>query len=114
MFGDWGYCSPREDEQSQRYEDFLSAVGSSKVAIVEVGAGTAVPTVRGACQRQGRRDGATLIRINLEDAAVPSGGVSISLGALDALTLIDEELRRVGWVETAPGAGAAPGSQRRL
>lgn len=99
MFGDWGYCSPREGEQKKRYEAFLARAKLERLVVLEVGAGSSVPTVRACCERQGRRPGAQLIRINLEDATVPKGGISIQMGALDAISLLDEQLRKMGWVE---------------
>ena len=64
--------------------------------VVEVGAGTAVPTIRFACEglvdpSRGYRQ-ATLVRINLEQSLVPSSLNAIGIGghgALEAIRKID-------------------------
>jgi len=99
MFGDFGVNTNRIDEQSRRFQAWSKSVPQdAKLAIVEIGAGRAVPTIRNVAERTARSfSNASLVRINLEDAAVPPGcgarRVSIDdLGALAALTAIDELL----------------------
>lgn len=87
MFGDAGWDSAREDEQSRRFEKWLANAG--KIAIVECGAGTAVPTVRMTSERLVRAIGASLIRINVREPRVPVGEIGLSMGALDGLRAID-------------------------
>ena len=74
------------------------ARGGTSFLIVEVGAGTAVPTIRHAAVSEWKaRPDATLVRINLETWSVPARGeeerkraVSVGgLGALEALERID-------------------------
>jgi NAD-dependent SIR2 family protein deacetylase len=93
MFGDWGWDSSRSDAQQRRLRSWLSLVADSRVVVVESGAGTAIPTVRLYCQdAAGRLDG-TLIRINPREPEVPPGHISLPIGALEALTRIDRQLR---------------------
>ena len=67
----------------------------TKLAVVEVGAGLAVPTVRRIAEQAARKFAcATLVRVNLDDFQVPKAlgerGISVGgLGALDALSRID-------------------------
>lgn len=89
MFGDGGWDSAREDEQSRRFERFLA--GAGKLAIVECGAGTAVPTVRMTGERLARVLNASLIRINVREPAVPAGHIGLALGALEGLRSIDAQ-----------------------
>lgn len=44
MFNDWGWLPYRKQQQSMRMGEWLNR--SSNAVIIEIGAGTAVPTVR--------------------------------------------------------------------
>lgn len=95
MFGDWSYLGDRNDEQRCRLDEWLAERESERIAIVELGAGTAVPTVRLFSENVGRNvSSARLIRINVREPEVPrSTDRGIAVGALEALTRIDEILR---------------------
>jgi hypothetical protein len=75
----------RMTAQVDRYEAWLSQLHGAKLAVIECGAGLAVPTVRYECERRG----GLLIRINPRESAVPLRSISLPLGALDALRHID-------------------------
>jgi NAD-dependent SIR2 family protein deacetylase len=92
MFGDWGWDSSHSEAQEARLSAWLSSLHGSSLVIVECGAGTAIPTVRLACERIAERQGGTLIRINPRESMVPSGHISLPQGALEALAAIDERL----------------------
>jgi NAD-dependent SIR2 family protein deacetylase len=96
MFGDRGWDSSLTEQQEARLEAWLSTVRSAKapLVVIELGAGTGVPTVRRTSERLADGEGATLIRINVREPLVPAGHLGISQGALSALTAIDEHLRR--------------------
>ena len=87
MFGDQSWISDRTDHQTTRLWDWLREVDydGKKLAIIECGAGTAVPTVRLTCENLVQRYGATLIRINPREPNVPPGEISIPLPAGEAL-----------------------------
>lgn len=92
MFDDYGWCSRRTDAQEQRYEEWLRGVDYESLVIVELGAGSAVPTVR----RHGEylaRLGAKLVRINPREPQVPPGQIGLPLGASQGLAAIDAQLR---------------------
>jgi len=70
------------------------------VAVVEIGAGTAIPTVRVTSEAVASRCNGALIRINPRDNHIPAGmdeamSVSVATGCLDAVTRIDAELRQL-------------------
>ena len=44
MFGDGTWIPERSEEQYTRYQRWLSEIGHGKLAVIELGAGTAVPT----------------------------------------------------------------------
>ena len=83
MFNDFFWLNHRSSNQRERYHEFLANAG--KLVIIEIGAGTAIPTVR----RQAENINAPLIRINIrESALINQYGVSISLGAKETLSKI--------------------------
>jgi NAD-dependent SIR2 family protein deacetylase len=96
MFGDWDWDGDRSRAQEARFQEWLRTVAGGRLVVVECGAGTAVPTIRLGCERLARSSGGTLIRINPREPRVPSGHVSLPMGALDALRAIDELIARGG------------------
>lgn len=89
MFNDWNWVADRTAEQEQRLESWLDAVRGARLTVVELGAGSAVPTVRMTSERVANRHGATLVRINPREPQVPPGHIGIPLNALAALQAID-------------------------
>jgi NAD-dependent SIR2 family protein deacetylase len=97
MFGDWEWDRARYEEQhtrysrwlydieGNRYARWLHRVEGRRVVAIELGAGLAIPTVRDECEARGQ----TLIRINPREADTPAGGISLPMGALEALSEID-------------------------
>jgi NAD-dependent SIR2 family protein deacetylase len=85
MFGDAGWDPGLHDAQEARLGTFLHAVAGASLAVVEVGAGTAVPTVRWFSESLVDRAGARLVRINPGEPQVPSGQVAVPAGARDVL-----------------------------
>lgn len=94
MFGDWGWDASRTEAQEQRLSEWLGTVRQGGLAVIECGAGTAIPSVRRFCERAAQLNGGTLIRINVREPQVPSGGISLPLRALEALSGIAEELEQ--------------------
>jgi NAD-dependent SIR2 family protein deacetylase len=89
MFYDFEWLRPRYDEQLESYRKWLARVRGRRVVAIELGAGTAIPTVRNECERRGH----ILLRINPIESNTPQGSISIPLGALEALTKMDERLK---------------------
>ena len=69
MFGDWNWLGGRTAEQEDRCEAWLNEVTYEDLVVIEMGAGTAIPTVRNQGNRW-ERAGATLIRINPRESQV--------------------------------------------
>ena len=91
MFGDFGWEYTRTDEQRERlvkWMDRIEAEGG-KLAIVEMGAGTAVPTVRNTSKQIADRFNVPLIRINPRESF--GAAVALSMGALEVLEEIAGE-----------------------
>jgi NAD-dependent SIR2 family protein deacetylase len=88
MFDDWGWQPQRSQEQARSLHDWLETTEGKKLAIIECGAGTAVPSVRRLSEQLLERPGTRLVRINAREAAVPSGQVGLAGGALSMLKKI--------------------------
>jgi NAD-dependent SIR2 family protein deacetylase len=95
MFGDWSWIPTRTDSQSGRRSAWLRGISDQglRLAVVEMGAGEAVATVRRQSEYMARAYGATLIRINPRDFRVPRGEhVSLPFGAVEGVHGIVEAL----------------------
>jgi NAD-dependent SIR2 family protein deacetylase len=94
MFGDWAWNDKRKKKQNDRLNDWLNKLsdGDFGLAIIEIGAGTAVPTVRFHSKIVARKYNGTLIRINPRDYDVPDGHISIPLGGAEGIDRILKKL----------------------
>ena len=90
MFGDWAWLSYRIDGQQARFSNWLNelAKSSARLAVVELGAGSAIPTVRYTSERVVERLGGTLIRINPREHEVPHGHIGLHFGAAEGIQRI--------------------------
>jgi hypothetical protein len=87
MFDDGRWLDGRTAAQYDRLDAW--SVRPRRLVVIELGAGTDVPSVRRTCEAQA----APLIRINPREPQVPSAGdVGIAAGALDALRRLREAL----------------------
>jgi NAD-dependent SIR2 family protein deacetylase len=89
MFQDYAWLYQRSRAQENRFETFLDQNRERPMAIIELGAGTAIPTIRNLSEKFGQYTNATVIRINLWEAHIPAPHHSVSLGALEALQEMD-------------------------
>ena len=93
MFGDGGWLESRTAAQAVRLEAWLAQ--ARRPVVVELGAGTAIPSVREFGERLLRRGAHGLVRINPRENAVPDArAIGLAMGALDALRAIDAALSR--------------------
>jgi NAD-dependent SIR2 family protein deacetylase len=90
MFGDGEWIADRTATQLNALTEWVGRAAQNGMALVECGAGTAVPTVRNMMESLLQRyPRSTLVRINRDEPAAPTGSISLAGGALDALTAID-------------------------
>jgi NAD-dependent SIR2 family protein deacetylase len=89
MFGDYGWIPQRTHAQQGRLDVFLEEVEERPLLVVELGAGTAVPTIRYTSERLGARPDALVVRVNPREADIGAPHVSLAAGALEGLTAID-------------------------
>ena len=92
MFGDGEWLDSRQEAQMEALRQWREGVG--RLVVIELGAGTAIPTVR----YLGESSGGALIRINPDEAGLNRcRGVSLPVGALAGVRGIVQAL---GWPET--------------
>lgn len=95
MFGDFSWIGSRTDVQQQRFQQFLYEAAEEPLVVVELGAGTAIPTIRHLSEQVGLRRNGLLIRINPRESHGPSGICSLPVGALEGLSAINRCLELV-------------------
>ena len=92
MFGDWNWLGQRSQSQQRREAQWLESIADSeaRVVIIEMGAGTAIPSVRHFSHHVIFENGARLIRINPRESQVPSSmDIGLATGSLEALRGIE-------------------------
>ncbi|OMJ78351.1 hypothetical protein SteCoe_21869 [Stentor coeruleus] len=89
MFGDSDWISNRTYDQMDRLENALNE-SKGKMAVIEIGAGEALPRIRVFGQRLADKKNANLIRINPDETKdIRDSAIEIHMGALDALKILD-------------------------
>ncbi len=92
MFGDGSWTDGRSAAHEIRFRLWLRGLARGKLAVVELGAGNALPTVRRTAEQVAQAAGNPLIRINPRNPEGPANCISIAEGALEALEKIDAAL----------------------
>jgi hypothetical protein len=96
MFGDWAWIATRTLLQRKKLATWLATISSENhhLAVVEIGAGRAVATVRNQAEQVVGKYKARLIRINPRDYQVPDKThVSLPLGGAEAMDGICRQLQ---------------------
>ncbi len=90
MFNDWQWIEHRTEEQERRMNAWLSEIYKNdyRLIVMEIGAGTAVPTVRRTCEKVAWDAEARFIRINPREYTVPSGQIGLACTAKEGLEMI--------------------------
>lgn len=92
MFGDFSWLSERTAAQEERFSSYLQQFRSKKLVVIEMGAGSAIPTIRHMSENLGRQDGVDVIRINPREPQITGGHFSFPVGALEGLEGIGKYL----------------------
>jgi len=85
LYGDDGFDSTRSDAHLYDLKRWISGLSGRRVVVIECGAGMTIPTIRDFCEDTALNLKATLIRINTSEPWVPSGAISLEMGAREAL-----------------------------
>jgi NAD-dependent SIR2 family protein deacetylase len=91
MFGDWSWLSVRTRRQERRFDEFVTDHRGQRLTVVEMGAGTAIPTIRHLSEQLGRYG--TVIRINPREGQISPPHISLPCGAREGLVGIDALLQ---------------------
>jgi len=98
MMDDDSWIGRRLSEQTQNYRKWQASklTANSKLVVIEVGAGVAIPTVRRESEARAFKDSwkGELIRINLHDTGAPTGSIVLPMSGKEALTRIEVELNK--------------------
>ncbi len=88
MFGDYGWEYARTDGQRGRLVQWMDRLEEegAKLAIVEMGAGTSVPTVRNTSEQIAQRFSVPVIRINPRESF--GAEIALPMGAVEVLNKI--------------------------
>lgn len=99
MFHDWYWQDQRARAQAQRFTQWRAKV--KQLVIIELGAGTHIPSVRLFSEDQGRFG--YLVRINPNEAQRPrkNQGVSLPMGAQAGMAAINDALFDLGFWDGA-------------
>lgn len=90
MFGDWSWLPERTHRQEARFRQFMDRYGDKRIAVIEMGAGTAIPTIRATSERIGWNcQQATVIRINTREPDIKAPHIGLACGALEGLQRIN-------------------------
>ena len=92
MFGDFSWLSDRTRRQERHFDEFLTDTRGVPMAVVEMGAGTAIPTIRSTSEQLGYRYGANVMRINPRESQIGQPHLSFSCGAVEGLRGIEAAL----------------------
>ena len=90
MFDDWQWNDTREQRQSMHYIDWKNQVVGQRmeVVVIEIGAGTSIPTIRNISEALGKFKFFDHIRINPTESQGIKGTISLPMGALEGLKQI--------------------------
>lgn len=92
MFNDWEWLESRQAEQERRMNNWLSGVRCP--VVIEIGAGTAIPSVRHFSHQIIHAFGGRLVRINPRESNVPTPfDVGLASSAVQALEAIESVMR---------------------
>lgn len=91
MFGDADWIPDRTYGQRRRLEAFSRQHVGEETVVIEMGAGTSIPTIRYASEQIGHQGG-TVVRINPREPQIGAPHVSLPVGALEGLTAIEKAL----------------------
>jgi NAD-dependent SIR2 family protein deacetylase len=87
MFGDSLWRDQRTQAQERGFAAWLEALAgaAAKIVVIELGAGTAIPTVRWTSERVASHARGLLVRINPRECQVPHGHIALPLGAVEGI-----------------------------
>jgi NAD-dependent SIR2 family protein deacetylase len=89
MFGDYAWLHQRSATQEERFDQFLRQYQEKPLVVIEIGAGTAIPTIRNLSERLGQRRETSVLRINPREPQIRGDHFSFAGGAVETLTELE-------------------------
>lgn len=90
MFGDCSWLPDRTRIQEHAFDQFMAKNADRRIVVIEMGAGSAIPTIRATSERIGwSYEHATVIRINPREPEIKVPHISMPYGAQEGLRQID-------------------------
>lgn len=93
MFGDYSWLHQRTASQEDNFDAFLQQNQDGRLVVVEMGAGSAIPTIRNLSERLGQQQTNKVLRINPREAQIGPPHLSFPCGATAALDQIELQLQ---------------------
>ncbi|MDX2493909.1 MAG: Sir2 family NAD-dependent protein deacetylase [Desulfuromusa sp.] len=93
MFGDYSWLSKRSAIQEENFDDFLQLNKNSQMVVIEIGAGSAIPTIRHLSEQLGQQQQTNVLRINPREPQIRAPHFSFSGGAVEILSQIQDSLK---------------------
>ena len=90
MFRDNTFLFDRDNEQKQKFNQFLDRNYGKSIVVFEIGSGPHVQSIRKNTRMLGLKYNAKIVRINPKDYKIKAPHIGIDMGALEALTQIDQ------------------------
>jgi len=90
MFGDKYFNRDHVISQYSRYNKWLKSLKDKKIAILEIGAGSQIPSVRIECETLSKSIDIPNIRINLNECGTDSHTICLKMKSIEALTELDK------------------------
>lgn len=92
MFGDYAWLHQRSALQEERFDRFLKQYQGGAMVVIEIGAGTAIPTIRHLSERLGQRPQTSVLRINPREPQIHGKHFSFAGGAVETLSELQRAL----------------------
>ncbi len=90
MFGDYSWLPQRSSVQQENFDQFQQETAGAQLVIIEMGAGSAIPTIRNLSEQLGQRNQVRVLRINPREPQIGAPHLSFATGAVAALTAIEK------------------------
>lgn len=94
MFGDYSWLYQRTAAQERNFSQFLNQTQGKPMVIVEMGAGTSIPTIRNLSEQLGQKSELNrVIRINPREPQIRAPHLAFAGGTLDILSQINDSMQ---------------------
>ncbi len=92
MFGDYSWLHQRTAVQEDNFDGFLQLNRNGQMVVIELGAGSTIPTIRHLSERIGQRYQAKVLRINPREPQIGAPHFSFAGNAIEVLSQIQDAL----------------------